>query len=58
MIKTIWDQLDDLDRALIEKCKEAVDALDSGAPIYDVWDDADSADAVRLLVRLTSIEAE
>lgn len=46
-------ELDDLDRRLIERCREAVEYDDNGDPMKDVLDEDDFRDAVRLLVLLT-----
>lgn len=45
-------ELDDLDFALLSKCRDAIECADTGAPMRDVMDEDDFAEAVRLLVAI------
>lgn len=50
-------ELDDLDRELIEKAREAIAFDDNGDPMKDVFDEDDFKDAVRLLVAIVDAAA-
>jgi hypothetical protein len=49
-------ELDSLDWKLFEKCVEAVEYDDNGAPIKDVLDPDDIVEAIRLLVTIITTE--
>lgn len=51
-------QFDDLDRAILDKCKEGVAYLKNGDPLRDVMDSDDIEDAIRLLVELAKFHGE
>lgn len=45
-------EFDDVDRALIEKVRLALEYEDNGDPAKDVMDESEMIDAMRLLVQL------
>lgn len=45
-------EMDDLDRALIVKFREAVEATGEGDPLKDYVDDEDFIDAMKLLIQI------
>ena len=45
-------EMDDLDRALVEKVREAIIYDDNGDPARDVVDESDMIEAMRLLLRI------
>lgn len=45
-------ELNDAQKATIEKCRKAVRFADNGDPVKDAIDDDEIVDALRLLVRL------
>lgn len=47
-------ELDDLDRALLVKAREAIQYDDEGDPIKDAIDEDEIVDALRLLLKVTS----
>ena len=49
-------ELDDLDRKLVEKCREGIEYEDNGDPIKDVMDEDDLVEAVRLLLAILDAE--
>ena len=51
-------ELDDLDRALIVKVREAIAYDDNGDPVKDVVSEDDMIDAMRLLLNIVGSEAQ
>lgn len=43
-------EMDDVDRAIVAKAREALAYDDNGDPVRDVVDESDMVDAMRLLV--------
>lgn len=45
-------KMDDIDRALVEKVREAIIYDDNGDPVRDVVEESDMIEAMRLLLRI------